>query len=300
MIENMIFFRNNIDFDDKDNEINYFIPKDLDIDNNNNDYFISKNLDIDNNSNNYVISEEKIIQKINIKNLLKINQLLIFSDLCNIDFNDFLSLFNNVMNHHLLFKNKKLDLNLKREYYDTCQFLYFLELMTIIEDTTPELKNTYFFKVIDNVPVIYDSNIFKNNTSKKNKDEPLKGYLLYINLDNYSLFNIMKKYFAKMTELKRILDMIIINDIEIYKLFNIPNLLDILVTILFMKNNFNAIDLIFYDFTSRNSNIDIVKKIDFFKNINSDLLFHSNMYKPQCKLRIIVIYLFISHNMKFH
>ena len=147
--------------------------------------------------------------------------------------------------------------------------------------------------------LLFTMQIFLKIHQKKNS-ELLKGYLLYKSLDNNSLLNIMKKYFIKMKELKRILNMIIMNDIEIYKLFYIPNVLDILVTILFMKNNFNAIDLIFYDFTSRNSNIDILKKIDFFKNIDSNLLFHSNLYKPQCKLRMIVIYLYISHNMKFH
>ena len=312
----MIFYNNDMEINDMNNSIHYFIPNDLDIDDKDNNihYFIPKDLDIDDKDNNinYSISKDldtnnklEHIKEINIKQLLNIPQLVIFSIVCDINFNDFLLLFDNVMNNHYLFKTKRLDLNLRREYYDTCQFLYLLEFMIIIEDNTLELKKSYFFKVIDNVPIIYDENIFKNNNkSKKNKDELLKGYLLYKSLDDYLFIKIMTKYFNKMKELKRILNMIILNDIEVYKSFRISNLLEIMVNILFMKNNFNAIELIFYDFISKKSNVemetDIINKINFFKNINTDLLFHSNLYKPQCKLRMIVIYLFMSNNMKFY
>ena len=155
------FIPNDLYVDDKDNNIHYFIPKDLDVDDKDNDinYSISKNLD--------TYNKLEDIKEINIKQLLNIPQLIIFSNVCDINFNNFSLLFNNVMNNHYLFKSKRLNSNLKREYYDTCQFLYLLELMIIIEDEMSELKNSYFFKVIDNVPIIYDENIFKNNNISK-------------------------------------------------------------------------------------------------------------------------------------
>jgi hypothetical protein len=199
---------------------------------------------------------------------------------------------------------EKKDLNNKdilRTYFDNCQFIYLLELLVIFSNREINFKLSSLFKVHNGIALLDDSFIIDKNNRRRSKgtiEEPFRGYDLFIRLDAESKIRIIENLYYSMNELKKILNIIIKNE---YTNFIPEEWLFLLSNILLFNKNYHAIDLISNEISNKIYELSFEQKMNLFRNLKKNKeLWNSKDFKPQARLRFLVMYIFYSRNIKLN
>jgi len=200
-------------------------------------------------------------------------QLIKLIDLCNCEHSSFNYIFNRTIITFLLFIHKKInDKKTLKTYYDNCQFLYLIYMLILFDNNIIEFKEMSLFKISNNVPLINDISVY-NDYDYQTKNKIINIFYSKLDILKYILTNILE---------------------DTYTIFNPEYFIYHLTEYLKKTSNRILIGLLACEFNGNMKlNIEILQYMDIIneKWINDEI-------KPQTKLRIIVLYIYISKFVK--
>ena len=219
----------------------------------------------------------------------------VFYRLSELYFDKFVNLFEKTMHEHQLFLNKQLNNVSVKVHINSCQFLYFLELMLIFNENIQELSVSSIFKVHNGCIFVDDSTVIDKETNQLRltlgtENEPLRGLLLYKSWNNNTRHIILQRMHHYSFKLK-----LIIRDIfnKKYDLFNIGHYLYNMSSYLYSNSNFHGLTLLSSEINNKSFELSNDEKLILFDSINNiNELWTTDVFKMQSKLRIIVMYIY--------